>query len=45
MVKGSGVRLRDDQGREYLDFAAGIGVAGLGHCDRKVTAAIRRQAG
>jgi predicted acetylornithine/succinylornithine family transaminase len=44
-VKGSGVRLRDDQGREYLDFAAGIGVAGLGHCDRKVTAAIRRQAG
>jgi predicted acetylornithine/succinylornithine family transaminase len=45
LVRGRGARLQDDQGREYLDFAAGIGVAGLGHADRRVTAAIRRQAG
>jgi acetylornithine/N-succinyldiaminopimelate aminotransferase len=45
LVRGRGARVEDDQGREYLDFAAGIGVAGLGHGDRRVVAAIRRQAG
>jgi acetylornithine/N-succinyldiaminopimelate aminotransferase len=30
-VDGEGVRLFDDAGREYLDFAAGIAVVGLGH--------------
>ena len=29
--RGSGVRLFDDQGRGYLDFVSGIGVASLGH--------------
>jgi acetylornithine/N-succinyldiaminopimelate aminotransferase len=30
-VDGEGARLFDDAGREYLDFAAGIAVVGLGH--------------
>jgi acetylornithine/N-succinyldiaminopimelate aminotransferase len=30
-VEGDGVRLVDDAGRSYLDFAAGIAVVGLGH--------------
>jgi predicted acetylornithine/succinylornithine family transaminase len=45
LVKGKGARLWDDQGREWLDFAAGIAVNGFGHGDRKIVAAIKRQAG
>lgn len=30
-VKGEGMRLYDDDGREYLDFVSGIGVINLGH--------------
>ncbi|MBM9537701.1 aspartate aminotransferase family protein [Desulfobulbus alkaliphilus] len=44
MVQGSGCRLRDADGREYLDFLAGIAVCSLGHCHPKVTEAICRQA-
>jgi acetylornithine/N-succinyldiaminopimelate aminotransferase len=45
LISGKGARLTDNAGRTYLDFAAGIGVNGLGHGDRKVLAAIRKQAG
>jgi acetylornithine/N-succinyldiaminopimelate aminotransferase len=45
LVKGKGARLFDAEGRSYLDFAAGIGVNGLGYGDAKVVAAIRKQAG
>jgi predicted acetylornithine/succinylornithine family transaminase len=45
LVKGKGARLFDAEGRSYLDFAAGIGVNGLGYGDSKVVAAIRKQAG
>ncbi len=45
MVKGSGCRLTDADGKEYLDFLAGIAVCALGHCHPLVTEAIRRQAG
>ncbi|MFV0436723.1 MAG: aspartate aminotransferase family protein [Desulfopila sp.] len=45
MVRGEGCRLWDADGREYLDFLAGIAVVGLGHCHPAVTEAIRRQAG
>jgi predicted acetylornithine/succinylornithine family transaminase len=45
IVSGKGSRLRDDSGRSYLDFAAGIGVNGLGYGDPRVVAAIRRQTG
>ncbi|MBV5317417.1 MAG: acetylornithine transaminase [Desulfobulbaceae bacterium] len=44
MVKGSGCRLWDADGKEYLDFLAGIAVCSLGHCHPKVTEAICRQA-
>ncbi len=45
MVKGSGCRLWDADGKEYLDFLAGIAVCSLGHCHPQVTEAICRQAG
>ncbi len=45
MVTGQGCRLRDENGREYLDFLAGIAVCSLGHCHPRVTEAICRQAG
>jgi acetylornithine/N-succinyldiaminopimelate aminotransferase len=45
MVKGSGCRLTDADGKEYLDFLSGIAVCALGHCHPAVTEAIRRQAG
>jgi acetylornithine/N-succinyldiaminopimelate aminotransferase len=44
MVKGVGCRLTDIEGKEYLDFLAGIAVCGLGHCHPEVTSAICRQA-
>ena len=45
IVRGQGARVWDAQGRQYLDFLAGIAVNGLGHCHPKVVAAIREQAG
>ncbi|MEZ5316142.1 MAG: acetylornithine/succinylornithine family transaminase [Vicinamibacterales bacterium] len=42
--RGSGVRLYDDQGREYLDFLSGIGVASLGHAHPDLAHAIADQA-
>jgi predicted acetylornithine/succinylornithine family transaminase len=44
-VRGEGTRLWDAEGREYLDFVAGIAVLAVGHCHPKVVAAIREQAG
>ena len=44
-VRGEGARLYDDDGVEFLDFAAGISVCNLGHCNPRVTAAVREQAG
>ena len=43
-VEGSGMTLVDDEGHEYLDFLAGIGVISLGHCHPKLTAALTEQA-
>ena len=43
-VRGKGMFLYDAEGREYLDFAAGIAVHALGHGDPEFTAAIREQA-
>jgi len=45
IVSGKGTRVTDQSGKTYLDFAAGIGVNGLGYGDREVVAAIRKQAG
>ena len=44
MVKGEGCRLWDADGKEYLDFLAGIAVCSLGHCHPAVTRAIMEQA-
>jgi predicted acetylornithine/succinylornithine family transaminase len=42
--EGRGVRLWDLEGREYLDFVAGIAVDVLGHCHPRHVAAIQQQA-
>ncbi len=44
MVRGEGCRLWDADGREYLDFLAGIAVCSLGHCHPAVTEAVCTQA-
>uniref|UniRef100_UPI0040564814 acetylornithine/succinylornithine family transaminase n=1 Tax=Candidatus Electrothrix sp. TaxID=2170559 RepID=UPI0040564814 len=44
MVRGEGSRLWDADGREYLDFLAGIAVCSLGHCHPAVTEAVCEQA-
>lgn len=44
LVSGSGMKVVDDEGKEYVDFIAGIGVNCLGHCHPKVAGAIAEQA-
>jgi acetylornithine/N-succinyldiaminopimelate aminotransferase len=44
LVKGAGQKVWDENGREYLDFVAGIAVCSLGHSHPKVVAAIKEQA-
>lgn len=44
LVEGEGMRLRDDEGRQYLDFLSGIGVCCLGHCHPALVAAVHDQA-
>lgn len=44
LVKGSGCIVEDAEGKEYLDFLAGIAVCSLGHCHPQVTEAVCRQA-
>ena len=43
-VRGEGARLWDADGREYLDFFAGLSVHNAGHCHPTIVAAIRDQA-
>ncbi len=43
MVRGAGALLYDEAGREYIDCAAGIGVANVGHCHPDVVAALQAQ--
>jgi acetylornithine/N-succinyldiaminopimelate aminotransferase len=43
-VRGSGARLWDADGREYLDLLSGIGVASLGHANPGLAAAVADQA-
>lgn len=43
LVKGSGVKVWDVNGKEYLDFAAGIAVCSLGHSHPQVIAAVKEQ--
>jgi acetylornithine/N-succinyldiaminopimelate aminotransferase len=41
--RGAGVRLFDVNGKAYLDFISGVGVAALGHAHPKLAAAITEQ--
>ena len=43
-VRGEGARLYDDTGKEYIDFASGIGVSSVGHAHPKLSEAICEQA-
>jgi acetylornithine/N-succinyldiaminopimelate aminotransferase len=43
LVRGSGCRVWDDEGKEYLDFLAGIAVNALGHAHPAVVAAVTNQ--
>ncbi len=40
---GEGVYLYDTEGKEYLDFAAGIGVTGLGYHNKELNDALKGQ--
>ncbi|MBD1842338.1 aspartate aminotransferase family protein [Cyanobacteria bacterium FACHB-63] len=44
LVRGSGCRVWDDQGREYLDFVAGIATCTLGHAHPAMIEAVTEQA-
>ncbi len=43
MVEGQGCRLRDAEGREYLDATGGLWLAQIGHGRREIAEAARRQ--
>lgn len=43
LTKGAGANLWDINGREYLDFVAGIAVCSLGHSHPQVVAAVKEQ--
>jgi acetylornithine aminotransferase len=43
LASGQGVRVRDVEGREYLDFLAGIAVSALGHAHPAVIQAVSDQ--
>jgi acetylornithine/N-succinyldiaminopimelate aminotransferase len=43
-VRGEGARLWDADGKEYLDFFAGLSVHNAGHCHPRIVTAIREQA-
>lgn len=44
LESGSGLRVRDLDGREYLDFFGGILTVSIGHCEPRVVGAIQAQA-
>jgi len=44
LVKGSGMFVTDEDGKDYLDFGAGIAVSALGHAHPAMVAALAAQA-
>jgi 4-aminobutyrate aminotransferase/(S)-3-amino-2-methylpropionate transaminase len=44
MARGTGCTLADEDGNEYIDFIAGIGVGSVGHCHPHYVEALKRQA-
>jgi 4-aminobutyrate aminotransferase/(S)-3-amino-2-methylpropionate transaminase len=45
LERGLGAKVWDVDGKEYLDFAGGIGALNVGHCHPMVVASLREQAG
>ena len=43
LVRGSGARLFDENGREYIDCAANVGVSNIGHGNQTVAKAVHDQ--
>ena len=43
-MRGDGAILWDDDGKDYIDFASGIGVCSLGHSHKSITRVIAKQA-
>ncbi len=43
-VSAKGAIITDAEGRELIDFAGGIGVVNVGHCDPEVVRAVQEQA-
>jgi len=43
LVKGKGAKVWDENGKQYIDCAAGHGVALVGHCNDRVIEAIKNQ--
>ena len=43
LAEGKGMRVRDLDGREYLDFFGGILTVSVGHCNDEVNAAVKAQ--
>ncbi len=41
--KAKGAIITDVEGKEYIDFAGGIGVSNVGHCDDEVLSAVQDQ--
>ena len=44
MARGQGCTLIDEDGNEYIDYIAGIGVGSVGHCHPHYVEALKRQA-
>ena len=43
MAEGRGCRLKDEDGREYIDFTAGIGIGSTGHCHPHYVQSLKNQ--
>ena len=43
MARGEGSRLYDEDGKDYIDFIAGIAVGSVGHCHPHYVARIQEQ--
>jgi len=42
-AKATGAIIIDIEGKEYIDFAGGIGVVNIGHCDEEVLKVVQDQ--
>ena len=43
LVRGEGCKVWDVDGKEYIDFASGLGTTNLGHCHPKIIEAVKNQ--